>query len=120
MILRNGKFSGKLCGKFSVRENFPPHITCQRTPGFVSRTVHVEFVVFDKESGGQVFRGVLRFSTVSIISSLRHIQLCFVWGMDNGSVISGSYTETVSPHHSEKKETIISFYESGEGGGVVL
>jgi hypothetical protein len=60
--------------------------------GFAPREVKVGLAVY-KVAPGQVFSEVLRFSPVSIIPPLLHINWRVICGMDNGPVSGRSSTE---------------------------
>jgi hypothetical protein len=68
-----------------------------RSPGFISRSVDVGFVV-DSVALGQVSPRVLPFSPVSIIPPLPHIHSYIIWGLDNGSVSGCSARDIFSAH----------------------
>jgi hypothetical protein len=98
MILRNGKFSGKILrkifrtGKFSM-ENFPPHITSRAMAQVISRRpLTAEALVRIRVNtcgicGGQSGTGTGFSQSSSIFQSIYHstvaLQIHIIWGMRN-------------------------------------
>jgi branched-subunit amino acid transport protein len=54
--------------------------------------------VVDEVALGQIFRRILRFSPVSVIAPLLHIDLCTFCRVNNGPVISGPISTETQSH----------------------